>query len=115
MVGRILVDSLNNIQYGTNNHIEYTWSSVQQERILQLSYQLIRTSDEKKLSLLSTIFKQCFQIANVDEKRLLLKLIAHTRDIEQGKGEYTLSFVLMKELMELDYHLFIEMMKLKKY
>ena len=112
MVGRILVDSLNNIQYGTNNHIEYTWSSVQQERILQLSYQLIRTSDEKKLSLLSTIFKQCFQIANVDEKRLLLKLIAHTRDIEQGKGEYTLSFVLMKELMELDYHLFIEMMKL---
>ena len=112
MVGRILVDSLNNIQYGTNNHIEYTWSSVQQERILQLSYQLIRTSDEKKLSLLSTIFKQCFQIGNVDEKRLLLKLIAHTRDIEQGKGEYTLSFVLMKELMELDYHLFIEMMKL---
>tara|TARA_B110000967_G_C18899091_1_gene573186 strand:+ start:3201 stop:4931 length:1731 start_codon:yes stop_codon:yes gene_type:complete len=112
MVGRMLVDCSNNIQYGTYNHIEYTWSSIQQERILQLSYQLIRTSDENKLAVLATMFKDCFQKGNVDERRLLLKLIAHTRDIEQGKGEYTLSFVLMKELMELDYHLFIEMMKL---
>lgn len=101
-----------NIQYGKNNHIEYTWSPIQQERILQLFYQLVRTSDENKLVVLATMFKDCFQTGNVDERRLLLKLIAHTRDIEQGKGEYALSFVLMKELMNLDYHLFIEMMKL---
>jgi len=102
----------NNIQYGKNNHIEYTWSPIQQERILQLSYQLVRTTDENKLALLAAMFKDCFQTGNVVERRLLLKLIAHTRDIEQGKGEYMLSFVLMKELMNLDYHLFIEMMKL---
>ena len=49
----------NNIQYGKNNHIEYTWSPIQQERILQLSYQLVRTTDENKLALLAAMFKDC--------------------------------------------------------
>lgn len=105
-------DNKTNIQYGENNHTEYTWSPIQQERILQLSYQLVRTSDDKKILSLSSIFKQCFQTGNLHDRRLLLKLVAYTRDIEQGKGEYMLSFVLMKELMELDYYLFTEMMKL---
>ena len=105
-------DNKTNIQYGENNHSEYTWSPIQQERILQLSYQMVRTSDERKRLSLASIFKQCFQTGNIHDRRLLLKLIAHTRDIEQGKGEYMLSFVLMKELMELDYYLFTEMMKL---
>ena len=39
------LDQLNNNQYGENNHIEYAWSKIQQEKILQLSFQLVRTSD----------------------------------------------------------------------
>ena len=31
------LDTQTNIQYGENNHIEYNWSNIQQEEILQIS------------------------------------------------------------------------------
>ena len=100
-----------NIQYGENNHIEYKWSNIQQENILQLSYQLVRTSNIENKTNVGIKFKQCFQAGTVDEKRLLLKMLAHTRDIEYGKGEYALSLIMLKELMSIDRKLSIEMMK----
>jgi hypothetical protein len=102
----------NNIQYGKNNHIEYAWSSFHREQIVQLFYQLVRTSDNNQLQMLGNVFNKCFINSNKEEKILLLKILAHTRDIEQGKGEYMLSFVLLKELMTLDNGIFIEMIKL---
>ena len=36
--------------------------------------------------------------------KLLIKLLAHTRDIEEGKGEYALSIAIIKELMKHEHH-----------
>ena len=51
---------LNDIQYGENNHIEYKWSAVQQEKILQLFYQLVRTTCRSQLERLSQTFNSCY-------------------------------------------------------
>ena len=41
------------IHKGENMHNEYTWSNSIQERILQLSYQLVRTNNENTLIYIS--------------------------------------------------------------
>ena len=38
-------DALNPIQYGENNHKEYSWNTHIQERVVQLYFQLVRTND----------------------------------------------------------------------
>lgn len=106
-----VINESGNIQYGENNHIEYKWSTIQQESILQLSYQLVRTSNVDNMTALSMRFGECFEKGTLDEKRLLLRMLAHTRDVECGKGEYTLSLVMLKELMRIDMALTVEMMK----
>ncbi len=112
MVSFVFTDiHLNDIQYGKNNHIEYKWSTVQQEKILQLFYQLVRTTCRSQLERLSQTFKSCYVNGSNEDKKILLKMIAHTRDIENGKGEYRLSYILLKELMSIDRTIFVEIMK----
>ena len=94
------LDKMNNIQYGENNHIEYRWSEIQQEQILQLSFQLVRTTDLDKRHELAKKFSNCFNKCSLDERKILIKLLAHTRDIEEGKGEYALSIAIISELAE---------------
>ena len=94
------LDKMNNIQYGENNHIEYRWSEIQQEQILQLSFQLVRTTDLDKRHELAKKFSNCFNKGSLDERKILIKLLAHTRDIEEGKGEYALSIAIISELAE---------------
>jgi len=94
------LDKMNNIQYGENNHIEYKWSKIQQEQILQLSFQLVRTTDVEKRHELAKKFTTCFKNGSLDERKILIKLLAHTRDIEEGKGEYALSIAIISELAE---------------
>jgi hypothetical protein len=101
------LDQLNNNQYGENNHIEYAWSEIQQEKILQLSFQLVRTSDPTRRYNLANKFKECFQNGSIEDRKILIKLLAHTRDIEEGKGEYALSFAIIKALSE--YEVYREM------
>lgn len=96
------LDKMNNIQYGENNHIEYRWSEIQQEQILQLSFQLVRTTDLDKRHELAKKFSNCFNKGSLDERKILIKLLAHTRDIEEGKGEYALSIAIISELAETD-------------
>lgn len=96
------LDKMNNIQYGENNHIEYRWSEIQQEQILQLSFQLVRTTDIEKRHELAKKFTNCFNKCSLDERKILIKLLAHTRDIEEGKGEYALSIAIISELAETD-------------
>jgi hypothetical protein len=96
------LDKMNNIQYGENNHIEYKWSEIQQEQILQLSFQLVRTTDVDKRHELAKKFTNCFKKGSLDERKILIKLLAHTRDIEEGKGEYALSIAIISELAEIE-------------
>jgi len=95
-------DHQNSIQYGQNNHIEYAWSNVQQENILQLSFQMVRISDPWQRQILAHRFVKCFTNGSIDDRKTMIKLLAHTRDIECGKGEYAISFAIIKELMEYD-------------
>ena len=122
-------------QLGENGHAEYSWTSASpgketnldslKEQIVQLSFQLVRSAN---LQLLSTKFKDILQILNCNIKKdktateeaksneaksneakeyliIVCKLIAQTRDIIDGKGEYTLSYMLVYEL----YQVFPEM------
>ena len=92
----------NSIQYGQNNHIEYAWSNIQQENILQLSFQMVRISDPEQRQILAHRFVKCFTNGSIDDRKIMIKLLAHTRDIDCGKGEYAISFAIIKELMKHD-------------
>jgi hypothetical protein len=103
----------------TANFIE-TKSVDLKENIVQLSFQLVRGAN---LQVLSTKFKDILQILNCNIKKdetatdesisiesksneakeyltIVCKLVAQTRDIIDGKGEYTLSYMLVYELYQ---------------
>jgi len=101
----------NYIQYGENNQIEYNWSSAQQEKILQLSFQMVRTSDTTIKRDLAIKFRECFENGTSNEKKILIKLLGHTRDIEEGKGEYALIMCIIKELIPNNPEVCINFMK----
>lgn len=109
-----LITALDNYtpkQIGENGHVEYGWSNNIRERILQLSFQVTRTDENgvsnlKKvldsiLSQLSTIQKSdsLTQYVKQEECRgylsVLYRMIGHTRDIVDGKGEYTLTYMMI--------------------
>lgn len=101
----------NNTQYGENGHAEYGWSKNIQEQILQFSFQLTRIIHpnivdrnilEEKLDHLLNELMQHYTYGNSFEKEIskghlsiLYKMIGHTRDIIDGKGEYTLSYMMV--------------------
>ena len=103
--------NINSIQYGENNHIEYKWSNIQEEKILQLSFQLVRTTDREKRYRLAIKFRECFETGTDSEKKILLKLLAYTRDIEEGKGEYALTHCILSELGETHKTVCLEFIK----
>ena len=102
------LDMKNSIQYGENNHIEYSWSEVQQEQICQLYFQLVRTKDVKKLK---SVYRKIYEEGDREKKILMLKILANTRDIDEGKGEYALSLELLDVLFDLDERVGKEMLK----
>lgn len=106
-----LVKALDNYtptQFGENSHVEYGWSNNIQEKILQFSFQLTRT-DEARVTGLSCVLKELLtslkhkiDTGSMSEKEIakghlsiLYKMIGHTRDIVDGKGEYTLSYMMV--------------------
>lgn len=105
------LDMKNSIQYGENNHIEYSWSQVQQEEICQLYFQLVRTRDTKQIKRFKQIFKKIYEEGEREKKVLMLKILANTRDIDEGKGEYALSLELLDVLFDLDETVGKEMLK----
>jgi hypothetical protein len=106
-----LVNALDNYtptQYGENGHVEYGWSNSIQEKIVQFSFQVTRTKEDgvNRLSqTLSDMLRQLghqFKNGTLPEKELakgylsvLYRMIGHTRDIIDGKGEYTLSYMMI--------------------
>ena len=94
------IDSINNMKLGENMNTEYKWNSNYNELIVQFYFQLTRTTNENQLKrifnvLLVKTFSERIDIENI---KLLYKLIANTRDIIAGKGEYLLSYMMISEL-----------------
>lgn len=115
------LDNFTPKQNGENNHIEYGWSNSLRERIVQFSFQVTRTDSNgiKVLSeVLHDLLSQLKRKLNVVEEAennfdndktivlhyliMLYKMIAHTRDIIDGKGECLISYMMIYEW----YHFF---------
>lgn len=104
-----LINTLDNYkQFGENGHVEYRWSNSIQERILQFSFQVTRTdgTSVKDLAIvlneLLTNLKFKNENGTLPEREIargylsiLYRMIGHTRDIVDGKGEYTLSYMMV--------------------
>ena len=86
------------IQHGENGHAEYGWSKDIDEKTLQLYFQIVRSNDhtmikENLTDLLTDISKLTRTHKNTEKLAILYKLIAQTRDIISGKGEYMATYV----------------------
>ena len=93
-------------QFGENAHVEYGWSNSIQEKILQFSFQLTRTNADgiyKLKRMLRGIFlniKAKYDLSCENDEckyyfSILYKMIGHTRDIIDGKGEYALTYMII--------------------
>jgi len=99
------LDSAQNFQVGENGHVELGWSNNVQEKILQFYFQLVRTKDVESLaityrSILIELFNSKHTISQekiLEYGMIAYKLIAQTRDIVSGKGEYTLAHMMIWE------------------
>ena len=110
-----LIEALDQqFQAGENGHIELAWSkSDLEETICQFHFQCVRTSTPEALQdladVLHDMLQKLFDVSSmVDEsepsktfKRVLLtqlyRMIGQTRDVEGGKGEYTLAYMMIYE------------------
>lgn len=89
------------LQNGVTGHIEYTWSDDIREKIFQFQFQLTRTHDMKTIQYLERVAQDILIILCLHEEIaleymiLFYKIIGHTRDIVDGKGEYLLTYMLI--------------------
>ena len=88
--------------YGEKGHLQHDWSHMLQERIVQLSFQLVRTSKEGISELATTFNTILFEIngiKNADQRAeymdIARRLLLSTRDLEDGKGEWALGYALL--------------------
>jgi hypothetical protein len=96
-----------------------------QEKIMQFHFQLVRTSDANMIqciakdtrdilsAIMSGISKNSENNLTSDEYKMyidmgviMFKILAHTRDIVSGKGEYMLFYVMLIEWAKLDFRFF---------
>jgi hypothetical protein len=95
------IDSLSSYKVGENKHPELDWSKKMEEKIVQFDFQCVRTDAEgvSKLSVvLDELLKELTASTNDSKKELLVslyKIIGKTRDINCGKGEYSLSYMML--------------------
>ena len=100
------LDNTQQVQLGENGHREFGWSNKLTEKILQLSFQLTRT-DTDRVNNLGNKYYECLVDAlnNPDGDLTLLgvlyRLMLHTRDIINGKGEYALFYELLLQWVKL--------------
>lgn len=106
------------IKLGENNHSEYNWSNNTKEKLTQLFFQLVRTSNTDAINKIKYVYREliteCFfpnvtKSTNVDmtiNKYVILTIPLHTRDIISGKGEYQLFYILIGVLCKtIDQHM----------
>ena len=102
------LDNYTGSQLGENGTREYTWSNSFRERIIQLFFQITRTINNNTIINLSNNYYQLINTISIrfnsglilreeylEYMSLLYRLIGHTRDIIDGKGEYLLSYMLI--------------------
>jgi hypothetical protein len=94
------------VRNGEKGHMELDWSDDLQEKIVQFDFQCVRT-DVLGIASLSTILDGLLSQLSVkqsDEQKehkrkelltILYKMIGKTRDIEGGKGEYMISYMMI--------------------
>tara|TARA_Y100000813_G_scaffold194347_1_gene174598 strand:- start:111 stop:1871 length:1761 start_codon:yes stop_codon:yes gene_type:complete len=93
-------------QFGENGHVEETWVSENTEELLvKIYFQLVRTSDESKMTILRNNLHQLIRKSievhgHIYEGNktltMVYKLIGHIRDCVHGKGEYNLAFMMLE-------------------
>ena len=98
------LDNYTNIKFGEKGHSEYDWSNSLQEKILQFSFQIVRnnTGLENTLRSMLLLLSNKIQSEILSESEtakgylsLLYRMIGHTRDIIDGKGEYMLTYMMI--------------------
>ena len=102
------LDNYTPTQTGDNCHTEYGWSNNMQEKILQFSFQTTRTTDDVvsglrfRLADMLSSLKNIVTSGSIPERELarghlsvLYRMIGHTRDIVDGKGECALTYMMI--------------------
>jgi hypothetical protein len=93
---------MSSTKIGENGHSEYGWSEDTREKLVQLAFQLTRTSEKSQHDHIRTIYRELLQTIfdsdNADDIYAVLALPLLTRDIIAGKGEYELYYILVGEL-----------------
>jgi len=98
------LDSQPNYKIGENGHAEYdvlrNTHLAKSEQILQFSFQLVRTPNLYSLQqIFIRLLKQFVPGSDKSPEFVFLaKLVANTRDIVDGKGEYALAYMLVYTL-----------------
>ena len=88
---------------GENGHLQQDWSNNIQDKICQLYFQLVRTKNQSDLEsqwreiLISFIGKE---LENFDMFKTVIKMLVNVRDVVDGKGEQSLSFMMLYVLSE---------------
>lgn len=116
-----LIQSLDNhtpFQLGENGHTEYTWSHSIKEQIVQFYFQLVRTKnmatlEDKLTELLTELFSRSDEESAL-YRSILHQMIGQTRDAVEGKGECSLTYMMIyvwnkfsKEMAESAMHLLV--------
>ena len=100
------LDTFTPVREGENGHTEFDWSNDLQEKVIQFDFQCVRTDEEGIAALSTTLNRLLTQLSlkqsnpeNESKRKELLttlyKMIGKTRDIEGGKGEYTISYMMI--------------------
>ena len=92
-----LINALDNhtlLQTGENSNAEYGWSNSIREKITQFHFQLTRTSKKTITKLAAILDSILIEIAgNKEYLSIMYRMIAQTRDVIDGKGEYDLAYM----------------------
>jgi len=96
-------NSTDKVVLGENGHAELDWANEIEDRIVQFDFQCVRTDSDGVSRIGKTLDDMLNQLSMpcADESKrkqlltVLFKLIAKTRDINGGKGEYTLSYMMI--------------------
>ena len=98
--------SMTPFQIGEKGHMEYSWSQDLRESTIQLYFQLVRNANVETVMYMFERLIMNLQFMHFKDKIitddfyfkhifLLCKMICHTRDVIDGKGEYTISYALL--------------------
>jgi Mg-chelatase subunit ChlD len=101
----VAMDTHTPTQSGENGHVEYAWSHNPTEKIAQFYFQLVRCKDKtgladlaKQLNTMLSHFKKVTSPDSTIPEHMnelvdLYRLIGHTRDVIDGKGERMLTYI----------------------